>query len=88
MCDVLYFKRKHVLCLCILVELINLVTSNELQGSIDRREQHKNTLYIVLYWCVLNKCLIVTVIADGKASRKGGQLNVMLLYLVMDTDLS
>lgn len=88
MCDVLYFKRKHVLGLCILVELINLVTSSELQGSIDMREQHKSTLYIVLYWCVLNKCLIVTVIADGKASRKGGQLNVMLLYLVVETDLS
>lgn len=77
MCDVLYFKRKDGLRLWILVELINLVTSSELQGSIDMREPYKSTVYIVSYWCVLNKCLIVTVIADGKASRKGGQLNVM-----------
>lgn len=88
MCDVLYFKRKDGLRLWILVELINLVTSSELQGSIDMREPYKSTVYIVSYWCVLNKCLIVTVIADGKASRKGGQLNVTLLYLEVETDLS
>lgn len=88
MCDVLYFKRKHILCLFILVELISLVASSELQGSTDMKDPYKSSLYLVSYWCVLNKCLTVTVIADGKASRKGDQLNVMLLYLEVETDLS
>lgn len=70
-------KGEHVLCLFILVDLINSVTSNEVQGSID--------------WYVLNKCVIVaviTVIANGKTNRKAGQLSVKHLYLVMGSDLS